>query len=139
MADPRWVRPHDVANPLDVCNSIAQWAEVACVTTAAWSGAIAVAKSDLLNRLIYGGEAGPSRTPCPVHNGVWSGFHSGWPGEPDHKPDLQAWWDAGYRCATHSATRSSIRQSDWNVAGMWTGPRLLSSVRTENWAATGTR
>ena len=82
-------------NALDVCNAIAQWAEVAGVTTAAGSGAIAVARSDLLKRLIYGGEAGPSRTPCPVHRGVWTGLYSGWPGEPDPKPELQAWWDAG--------------------------------------------
>jgi hypothetical protein len=96
---------------LDVCNVIAQWAEVAGVTTAAGSGAIAVARSDLLKRLIYGGESGPSRTPCPVHNGVWSGLHSGWPGEPDPKPELQAWWDAGCRCATHTGSGMT---TGWN-------------------------
>ena len=77
---------HNMSEPLDVCNAIAQWAEVAGVTTAAGSGVIAVARSDLLNRLVYGGELGPSRTPCPVHNGVWSGMHGGWPGEPDPEP-----------------------------------------------------
>ena len=96
---------------LDVCNAIAQWAEVAGVTTAAGPGALAVAKSDLLNRLIYGGEAGPSRTPCPVHKGVWSGYQDGWPGETDPKPEQQAWWDAGCRCATH---RGSRMMTGWN-------------------------
>jgi hypothetical protein len=98
-------------NALDICNAIAQWAEVAGVTTAAGRGAVTVAKSDLLNRLIYGGEAGPSRTPCPVHKGVWSGLDSGWPGEPDPKAELQEWWDAGCRCATH---RGSGMTTGWN-------------------------
>ena len=83
-------REYNVHEPLDVCNTIAQWAEVAGVTTAAGSGWITVCRSDLLKRLVYGGEAGPSQTPCPVHNGVWSGLHSGWPGDQNPDPKLQA-------------------------------------------------
>ena len=89
-----------MSEPLDICNAIAQWAEVAGVTTAAGSGAIAVGRSDLLKRLVYGGEAGPSQTPCPVHKGVWSGADSG-----------QALWDAGCRCATH---KGSAFATGWN-------------------------
>ena len=96
--------------PLVVCNAIAQWAEVAGVTTAAGSGAIAVARSDLLKRLVYGGEAGPSQTPCPVHKGIWSGTDSGIAGEPPD-PRLQALWDAGCRCATH---KGSAYTTGWN-------------------------
>jgi hypothetical protein len=42
---------------------------------------------------------------------VWSGLDSGWPGEPDPKAELQEWWDAGCRCATH---RGSGMTTGWN-------------------------
>jgi hypothetical protein len=110
------------SEPLDVCNALAAWAEVAEVTSPrAGSGRLAIAKSDLLSRLIYGGERGPSRTPCPIHQGRWSGCHFGWPGSVWRNADgdmpmetdarLQEWWDAGCRCATH---RGSSCTTGWN-------------------------
>ena len=108
--------------PLDVCNALAAWAEVAGIVKSDGSkGRLAVVKSDLLNRLIYGGEAGPSRTPCPVHKGKWSGCHFGWPGSVwrnatgespmDEDPRLREWWDAGCRCATHHGSGCT---TGWN-------------------------
>jgi hypothetical protein len=108
--------------PLDVCNALAQWAEVAQVESPrAGTGALAVRKSCLLARLIYGGEAGPSQTPCPVHKGKWSGIHFGWPGSvwrnadgdvaAPVEPHLQEWWDAGCRCSTH---RGASDTTGWN-------------------------
>ena len=35
---------------------------------------LAITKSCLLDRMIYGGEK-PSQTPCPVHKGQWMGIH----------------------------------------------------------------
>ena len=107
--------------PLDICNLLVQWAKVADVESPrAGKGYLAIGKSDLLARLIYGGERGPSQTPCPVHNGKWSGCHFGWPGsawrnakgepmEIDHR--LQEWWDAGCRCATHVGSSCT---TGWN-------------------------
>lgn len=103
-------RERSMSEPLDVCNAIGQWAEVAGVTTAAGPGAMAVGRSDLLKRLVYGGEAGPSETPCPVHRGVWSGLDSGSTGE-HADPRAQALWDAGCRCGTH---RGSAFATGWN-------------------------
>jgi hypothetical protein len=40
---------------------------------------LAIAKSCLLDRIFYCGEK-PSQTPCPVHNGRWSGINYRWPG-----------------------------------------------------------
>ena len=116
--------------PLDICNVLAQWAEAAEVSSPrAGIGRLAIAKSDLLNRLIYGGERGPSQTPCPVHEGHWSGCHFGWPGAEnvgfmpsgfgaiigspprEVEPMLQEWWDAGCRCATH---KGSTCTTGWN-------------------------
>lgn len=115
-----------------ICIKLAKWAEVARVQTEESNGTVmhgplAVSKSDLLNRLIYGNEAGPSMTPCPVHQGRWSGCHAGWPGstwvgidpETNKKGEwpmevnerLQEWWDAGCRCATH---RGSTCTTGWN-------------------------
>ena len=107
---------------LDPCAALALWAEVAeVVSPRGGAGSLAVVKSDLLNRLIYGGERGPSKTPCPVHKGVWSGCHIGWPGsvwrgaggveEPmEVSPVLQKAWDEGCRCATH---RGSSCTTGW--------------------------
>lgn len=104
-----------------ICGLLADWAEVAGI------GRLAVEKSDLLCRLLYGGERGPSRTPCPVHLGKWSGCHWGWPGSTwvgidaasgerttrpmETEPRLQEWWDAGCRCATH---KGSSCTTGWN-------------------------
>lgn len=64
-----------------LCGKLAAWADaVGAKVEAVGSGAIAVSKSDLLGRLIYGDERGPSQTKCPVHLGKWSGCHVGWPG-----------------------------------------------------------
>lgn len=110
---------HD--EPISICGKLADWAEVAGI------GRLAVTKSDLLSRLIHGGEHGPSRTPCPVHQGKWSGCHFGWPGSVwvsidagtgekterpmEVEPHLQVWWDAGCRCATH---KGSSCTTGWN-------------------------
>lgn len=65
----------------EICSRLSAWAEAARATTpGAGTGAVAVTKSDLLGRLIRGGEKAPSQTPCPVHNGQWSGCDTGWPG-----------------------------------------------------------
>lgn len=63
--------------------------------TPAWQTVrLAISKSCLLSRTLYGGEK-PSQTPCPVHNGVWSGCHFG--------HISQEWIDAGCRCSQHRA------------------------------------
>jgi hypothetical protein len=108
--------------PLDICNALAQWAGVANVSSEAGNGYLAVMKSDLLHRLIYGGERGPSKTPCPVHKGKWSGCDFGWPGSEwvnakgertpvDVSPRLQEAVDAGCRCATHKGSGCT---TGWN-------------------------
>ena len=94
----------------------------------AWQVArLAISKSCLLDRMLYGGEQ-PSKTPCPVHKGRWSGCHGPWPGwvstgfnqfpsrevttvpaTPD--PMCQQWWDEGCRCATH---KSCSCTTGWN-------------------------
>lgn len=99
--------------PEQICSRFAAWAEVTGL------GKLAVWKSDLLSRMIYGREKGPSQTPCPVHKGHWSGCHFGWPGSTwvgvgdagerietpaEVNPQLQEWWDAGCRCATHKGS-----------------------------------
>lgn len=70
---------------------------------------LAIKKSCMLNRVVYGGER-PSQTPCPVHEGRWSGIHCGWPGQKwsDGTPMkecemLRKWYDAGCRCFMHDA------------------------------------
>ena len=108
--------------PLGICNALAQWAGVANVSSDAGTGYLAVMKSDLLHRLIYGGERGPSQTPCPVHKGKWSGCDFGWPGSEwvnakgertpvDISPRLQEAVDAGCRCATHKGSGCT---TGWN-------------------------
>jgi hypothetical protein len=68
---------------------------------------LSISKSCLLNRTIYCGEK-PSQTPCPVHEGRWTGLHCGWPGstwsngeEMEESPQLREWYDAGCRCYQH--------------------------------------
>ncbi len=106
----------------DMCGLLAAWADAAGIVNADGSkGKLAVVKSDLLNRLVYGGEKGPSQTPCPVHKGHWSGCHFGWPdsvwrsaeGETpmDVQPMLQEWYDAGCRCYQHAGSGCT---TGWN-------------------------
>lgn len=83
---------------------------------------LAVEKSCLLDRLVYGGEK-PSQTPCPVHKGVWSGI-SLWPGHTwryiDGRPDQpvevdsvrQRWYDDGCRCWQHKCGCTTGWQPD---------------------------
>src|SRR6266545_4619592 len=98
----------------ELCAKLAQWAEVARIKSPqTGGGALAVLKSDLLGRLTYGGESAPSETPCPVHNGEWSGLvgpRPGWIRE-ERSPDgaviaiplsladcdeqVRAWWAEG--------------------------------------------
>lgn len=66
-----------------------------------------IAKSCLLDRMLNGGEK-PSKTPCPVHQGRWSGIHLGWPGQTwssvapiQTDPMLVEWREAGCRCNQH--------------------------------------
>lgn len=71
-----------------------------------------ISKSCLLDRMMYGGEK-PSKTPCPVHKGRWSGIHIGWPGTfwthiktgektpVKESPYLREYFDAGCRCFQH--------------------------------------
>ena len=102
-----------VREPLDICDILAQWASAADVASPrAGTGWLAVGKSDLLARLVYGGERGPSQTPCPVHKGHWAGVHFGWPGSGGEESEmLRKWWDAGCRCATH---KGSAGTTGWN-------------------------
>jgi len=121
-----WGQGPNVKTPagsaVDLCILLTEWAKAADVSSPrCGSGYLAIRKSDLLARLIYGKERGPSQTPCPVHQGSWSGCHSGWPGSVwvnaegetpmDIEPRLQEWWDAGCRCATH---RGSSCTTGWN-------------------------
>jgi hypothetical protein len=67
-----------------------------------------VHKSCLLDRMLNCGE-NPSKTPCPVHKGIWSGCHVGWPNQTwgsNNQPIpesqmLRVWYDAGCRCYKH--------------------------------------
>ena len=96
--------------PLDICIALAKWAEAANVISPnCGSGILAISKSDLLNRLIYGEERGPSQTHCPIHKGKWSGCY--WWGEIPLPKMLQEWWDAGCRCHTH---KGSGCNTGWN-------------------------
>lgn len=123
----------------EICSRLSAWAEAARATTpGAGIGAVAVTKSDLLGRLIQGGEKAPSQTPCPVHNGRWSGCDTGWPGssvvrvdfetgasmeEPaEVDPRLQEWWDAGCRCATHRGSRCTTGWNPDEACGCVDGP-----------------
>lgn len=112
--------------PGEVCRMLREWAQTrGVVVSRGVQGELkgeqlylAISKSCLLDRMVYGGER-PSKTPCPVHKGVWSGCHLGWPGQQwrvlaeydGHKPGeripmeesayLRAWYDAGCRCFQH--------------------------------------
>ncbi len=114
--------------PEEICEKLTLWAEAAGIRSridvVEWGltgheGAVVVAKSDLLLRMIYAGEM-PSVTKCPVHKGVWSGIHMGWPetfaaayGMEDAAviiedgPMLQGWYDEGCRCFQHRGSQAT--------------------------------
>jgi hypothetical protein len=107
-----------------VCDAIRRWAEIKITRdydaeqpatfAEAWSEVYhrGISKSCLLDRMLYHGE-GVSRTPCPVHKGIWCGIEIGWPGtwwtnlktrdrKPiEESPSLRAKYDAGCRCFQH--------------------------------------
>jgi hypothetical protein len=103
-----------------VCSAIRAWAAIYCEKDArdsaeayrtgfrgAWDQIdLAISKSCLLDRMLNVGVR-PSATPCPVHEGKWSGIHWGWPGQmdpggdPDGISSLRKWYDAGCRCFMH--------------------------------------
>ncbi len=114
--------------PDQICEKLAAWAGVARirsridVTELGYSGSegsLVTSKSDLLSRMIYAGEM-PSVTECPVHKGVWSGIHKGWPGTeagmysaPEEVADaegqalLEDWYADGCRCFQHRGSHAT--------------------------------
>lgn len=98
--------------PAAFCGAMDEWAEIVSAKDHAFADAwrvvrLAIGKSCLLDRVLYHGEQ-PSKTPCPVHKGKWSGMHLGWPGTfwSDGRPIveskcLRGWYDAGCRCYQH--------------------------------------
>ena len=84
---------------------------------------VLISKSCLLDRMLYCGEK-PSQTPCPVHKGVWSGVHLGWPntfwtnfktGEKtpvEVSEQCREWYDAGCRCFQHQCGCTTGWQPD---------------------------
>ena len=100
-------------DPRRFCEAMDKWAALMAAKDpehfeTAWRTVrMAIGKSCLLDRMLYGGEQA-SEVPCPVHKGIWSGIHLGWPGDKwsdgspvKEDPQLRAWWDAGCRCAKH--------------------------------------
>src|ERR1700720_446420 len=70
-----------MSDPSEFCDKIDQWAVYAIEQKGnlvpdfekSWAQVrLAIRKSCLLDRMLYGGER-PSETPCPVHKGTWSG------------------------------------------------------------------
>jgi len=96
-----------------MCDALDEWAKLMSARNEDFAKAwrevrLAIRKSCLLDRTLYGGEK-PSNTPCPVHQGRWSGVHVGWPGSKyaDGSPapedeQCRKWFDAGCRCFQHS-------------------------------------
>lgn len=102
----------------EYCARFWQWVELAEQHIGGFKEALppirlAVIKSCLLDRMLYAGEQ-PSQTPCPVHEGRWTGCHGPWPGwvttsaegTKDTPPEqwgamLMEWYDRGCRCAYH--------------------------------------
>lgn len=102
------------------CASLDEWAALMIAAAEpgdtfaqSWQSVrLQISKSCLLDRVLYGGEK-PSKTPCPVHKGKWSGCHFAWPGAQwtnvktgERTPaevdaTLQQWLDDGCRCAMH--------------------------------------
>ncbi len=119
------------AGPTKFCSAIDTWAELlikakvergtsdASSFAQAWREVRqAITKSCLLDRMLYHGEQ-PSQTPCPVHKGIWSGLHCGWPGQlwsdgrsVDVDEQLQAWHAAGCRCYLHGCGCTTGWNSD---------------------------
>lgn len=117
-----------MSDPKKFCASLDAWADLMAKADAAhgrgtfgeaWNLVrLKIRKSCLLARTIYGGEK-PSQTPCPVHEGRWSGIHLGWPGtkwsngEPiKEDPMLRKWYDAGCRCYQHGCGCTTGWQPD---------------------------
>lgn len=128
----------NTSDPGKFCAAIEEWAELMIARekeagedqlsprsfTQAWlTFHLAVKKSCLLSRTVYGGER-PSQTPCPVHKGKWRGIHWAWPGTfmtviatgekvPNRpEPMLQEWYDAGCRCFKHTCGCTTGWQPD---------------------------
>lgn len=88
------------------CNALRDWAKVASISedeasvraaTYLHQAALQISKSNLLWRLIYGGEA-LRKEPCPVHEGRWSGYHWSDEGEPcacQYGLDVTGWLPNG--------------------------------------------
>lgn len=100
----------------EYCDALQDWAKISKLEH---YGTIntAIHKSCLLDRTIYLGEK-PSLTPCPVHKGVWSGIHWGWPdqiifGRAEPSTTLQEWHDKGCRCYQHSCGCTTGWQPDF--------------------------
>lgn len=104
-------------DPESFCEKMDEWAGLMADAervadgksfTRAWQEVrLAIGKSCLLSRTLYGGEK-PSQTPCPVHKGKWSGIHHGWPGtvwsdgKPiEESPRCRVMYDEGCRCFQH--------------------------------------
>ena len=105
--------------PEQICEKLAAWAAAVGIESRAGAvGALVTTKSDLLMRMIYADEK-LSVTKCPVHRGLWSGMHLGWPGtfaaayaEKDSvvaevDPILQVWYDEGCRCFQHKGSQAT--------------------------------
>ena len=105
-------------DPSEFCNKFDLWAQlmaghgdgISATFDQAWPIVRAsIAKSCLLDRMVYGGEM-PSKTPCPVHQGRWSGIQLGHPGRfwSDGSPvkeeeHLRKAYDDGCRCWQHKS------------------------------------
>lgn len=123
-------------DPREFCEKIDAWAALMSASAAsgtsfdgtsgfssAWGFVrLAIGKSCLLDRMLYGGER-PSETACPVHEGEWSGSHLGWPGQTwklpaggtqpvEESPLLRQWYDAGCRCFGHKCGCTTGWQPD---------------------------
>lgn len=119
----------------EFCDRIDEWARLMCESERrhekfrqAWFLVrLAIRKSCLLSRTIYHGER-PSQTPCPVHEGKWSGIHAGWPGERirgrkvKEDPQCRKWYEAGCRCFQHTCGCTTGWQPD-EYCGCFTSRR----------------
>lgn len=114
-----------MSDPKQFCSALDEWALLMMRSDSgshfgkAWQSVRgAISKSCLLSRTIYCGEK-PSKTPCPVHKGTWSGIHIGWPGQKwDNGADVrigetqQRWYDEGCRCFMHKCGCTTGWQPD---------------------------
>ncbi len=136
--------------PDQICEKLAAWAGVARirsridVTELGYSGSegsLVTSKSDLLLRMIYAGEM-PSVTECPVHKGVWSGIHKGWPGTeagmysaPEEVADaegqafLEDWYADGCRCFQHRGSQATTGWQPDEACGCVDPERVAEEVQ----------